>query len=86
MKCEEESQRAIQGVREGVESASDKMCAAPELNPGDWKWIECIWPYIDSLWHCGDSDRETIREKGHGASQRVGRVEKMSSGVLLADQ
>lgn len=57
MGCEEERQRAIQGVREVVETASDKMSAAPELNPGDWKWIECISPYIDSCWHLRDSDR-----------------------------
>lgn len=62
MECEEERQRAIQGVREVVGTASDKMSAAPELNPGDWKWIECISPYIDSHWHRGDSDRE--RERG----------------------
>ncbi len=62
MECEEERQRAIQGVREVVGTASDKMSAAPELNPGDWKWIECISPYIDSRWHRGDSDRE--RERG----------------------
>lgn len=31
----EKRQRAIQGVREVVETASDKMSAAPELNPGD---------------------------------------------------
>lgn len=46
------------GVREVVETASDKMSAAPELNPGDWKWIECISPYIDSRWHRRDSDGE----------------------------
>lgn len=58
----EERQRAIQGVREVVETASDKMSAAPELSPGDWKWIECISPYIDSHWHRRDRDRE--RERG----------------------
>lgn len=41
-----------------VETASDKMSAPPELNPGDWKWIECISPYIDSHWHRRDSDGE----------------------------
>lgn len=46
------------GVREVVETAFDKMSAAPELNPGDWKWIECISPYIDSRWHRRDSDGE----------------------------
>lgn len=90
--CEEERQRATQGVREVVETASDKMSAAPELNPGDWKWIECISPYIDSRWHRRDSDME--RERGEvGVSQRVGRGwrkgaagrEKKSSGVLPAD-
>lgn len=59
----EKRQRAIQGVREVVETASDKMSAAPELNPGDWKWIECISPYIDSCWHRGDSDREEERRE-----------------------
>ena len=35
LEWEEERQRAIQGVREVVETASDKMSMAPELNPGD---------------------------------------------------
>lgn len=35
VECEEERQRAIQGGREVVETASDKMSMAPELNPGD---------------------------------------------------
>lgn len=61
MECEEERQRAIQEVREVVETAFDKMSAAPELNPGDWKWIECISLYIDSHWHRGESDRERER-------------------------
>lgn len=34
--CEEERQREqYKGVREVVETASDKMSAPPELNPGD---------------------------------------------------
>lgn len=87
-----ERQRAIQGVREVVETASDKMSMAPELNPGDWKWIECISPYIGSCWHSRDSDRER-GERRLGVSQRAGRRwrkgapgrEKKSSGVLPAD-
>lgn len=89
----EKRQRAIQGVREVVETASDKMSAAPELNPGDWKWIECISPYIDSCWHRGDSDREEERrERGelewvNEWDERKGTPgrEKKSSGVLPAD-
>lgn len=33
--CEEERPSAIEGVRKVVETAYNKMSAAPELNPGD---------------------------------------------------
>lgn len=45
-----------------VKTASNKMSTAPELNPGDWKWIERFSPYIDSCWHRKDSDMERERE------------------------
>lgn len=58
MKSEARRQRAIHRVRVVVKTASNKMSAAPELNPGDWKWIEFISPYIDGCRHSGDNDRE----------------------------
>lgn len=35
VKTEKKRQGAIQGVKEVVEAAFNKMSAAPELNPGD---------------------------------------------------
>lgn len=58
MKSEARRQRAIHRVRVVVKTACNKMSAAPELNPGDWKWIEFISPYIDGCRHSGDNDRE----------------------------
>lgn len=72
-----EAESNTRGVREvGWSCLSTKWARPPELNPGDWKWIECISPYIDSRWHRGDSDRERV-----GVSQRVGRgMKKRSAG------
>lgn len=52
-----------------VKTASDKMSVAPELSPGDWKWIECISLYIDNQWHGGNGDRNG------GETQRRGDLE-----------
>ena len=76
MKCVKRRQRAIQGVREVVETAANKMSAAPELNPGDWKWIECISAHIDGRWHSGDSDRRRGGGGGGMNSESVNEFEE----------
>lgn len=64
---------AILGVREVVKAPSNKMSAAPELNPGDWKWIEFISPYRDGCGRRRENDREGGGQGELGISQRVQR-------------
>lgn len=51
------------------------MSMAPELNPGDWKWIERIAPYTDSRWHGGETgDLERVDEWDKGEEEREHRA------------
>lgn len=82
LEWEEERQRAIQGVREVVETASDKMSMAPELNPGDWKWIECITHHTAS----GAAGTAMGREGTWSESTSGTRMKKRSTGEWEKEQ